>query len=159
MWTNTSVCTPISVSQRVGGVTESWTVLTSPMKSFVPLWYLALFLLRIAVLLDITSVQMISASRPYCVVMASQTVLMERMSTAALCCSVSWENWCVKVRLLVFHFRSAVITLQTVCLFTLMNPAVMFVLNCIAWIVAHAMWGNTGPFACVIQDGQVTAAM
>lgn len=84
MWTNTSVCTPISVSQRVGGVTESWTVLTSPMKSFVPLWYLALFLLRIAVLLDITSVQMISASRPYCVVMASQTALMERMSTAAV---------------------------------------------------------------------------
>lgn len=42
-----------------------------------------------------------------------------------LVCSVNWENWCVKVRLLVFHFRSVVTTPLTVCLFTLMSPAAM----------------------------------
>lgn len=42
-----------------------------------------------------------------------------------LCCSVNWENWCVKVGLLVFHVTSVVTTLPTACLFTLMSPAAM----------------------------------
>lgn len=42
-----------------------------------------------------------------------------------LCCSAIRGNWCVKVRLFVSHFRIAVTTLPTVCLFTLMSPAAM----------------------------------
>lgn len=42
-----------------------------------------------------------------------------------LCSSVSWGNWCVKVLLVVFHFRGGVTALPTVCLFTRMSPAAM----------------------------------
>lgn len=84
VWTSTSVRTPFSASQRAGGVTESWTVPTSPMKSFVPLWCPVLFLLRTAVLMDVTSVRMVPASPPYCDVTVSQTAPMERTSTAAV---------------------------------------------------------------------------
>lgn len=196
---STSVHTPFSVSQRAGGVTASRTVPTSQMKSCVPLLYLVLFLLRLTVLLDISSVWMIAACPPYCAVTAFLTVLMQRMRTAAvsmylyvscssmffwpvyhsrrfhaihqwmwevgddgckkliyflartvkdnhhlhplqyfmtsllsaspclrqLYCSVNWENWCVKVGLLVSHVTSVVTTLPTVCLFTLMSPAAM----------------------------------
>lgn len=84
VWTSTSVRTPFSASQRAGGVTDSRTVPTSPMKSFVPLWCPVLFLLRTAVLMDVTSVRMVPASPPYCDVTVSQTAPMERTSTAAV---------------------------------------------------------------------------
>lgn len=40
-----------------------------------------------------------------------------------LCCSVNWENWCVKASLAVSPFRSAVTSPSTVYLSCLMSPA------------------------------------
>lgn len=42
-----------------------------------------------------------------------------------LCSNANWENWCVKLRPVVFRSTSVATALPTACLFTLMSPAAM----------------------------------
>ena len=88
-WTSSLVPTPSSASHRAGGVTESPTVLISPMKRAVRPWYPGLVLLRSSVPLGSISAQTLSVSRPYCAVTVSPTVPTEKTSTAAVSICVS----------------------------------------------------------------------
>lgn len=154
-WTSSSASTTSSAFQRAGGVTTSWTVPTGQTKSPVWARSPGPSPRRVAVQLDSTAVSTTAACPPSCAAMASPTVLRGRTSTAAvslhlpqsnfsniskimsqaphphpfclhqLCSNANWENWCVKLRPVVFRSTSVATALLTACLFTLMSPAAM----------------------------------